>query len=232
MRSPWSAARSSMAPEAVNAMSPRATASTTGLIDLRAAGFGGVFGAIAAMLIGALIFDFFNYWLHRLEHVNGALWQEHLLHHCDEYVNVTTSSRSHFLEQFLLPLFVATPMAILFVLPPVTISSVALVPVVWIHVVHLNVKFSFGRFWWLLASPQYHRIHHSLEAAHIGKNFAVRFPLWDIVFRNSLSTHGRRVSRHGRQWRSRSMLPEAIFLPFIRWAAMVRNARSSLPRHP
>ena len=79
-----------MAPEAVNAMSPRATASTTGLIDLRAAGFGGVFGAIAAMLIGALIFDFFNYWLHRLEHVNGALWQEHLLHHCDKYVNVAT----------------------------------------------------------------------------------------------------------------------------------------------
>ena len=110
---------------------------TTGLIDLRGSGFGGIFGAITAMLIFALIFDFFNYWLHRLEHANAILWQEHLLHHCDEYVNVTSGSRSHFLVQFLMPLFITIPMAILFALPPITITAIALMPAAWNHVVHL-----------------------------------------------------------------------------------------------
>jgi len=40
---------------------------------------------------------------------------------------------------------------------------------------------SFGLLWWMLSSPQYHRIHHSLEPQHINKNFAVWFPVWDIL---------------------------------------------------
>jgi sterol desaturase/sphingolipid hydroxylase (fatty acid hydroxylase superfamily) len=45
--------------------------------------------------------------------------------------------------------------------------------------------------WWLLTSPQYHRIHHSLKPAHFDKNFAAWFPLWDILFRTGLSSQGR-----------------------------------------
>ncbi len=66
-----------------------------GVIDLRALGFEGAGGSIFAVFIGALIWDFFQYWQHRLQHISKVFWQMHLLHHCDEYMNVTTASRHH-----------------------------------------------------------------------------------------------------------------------------------------
>src|ERR1700676_2358984 len=39
-----------------------------GLIDLRALGFSDIGGSIVAVLVAALIFDFFFYWLHLLPH--------------------------------------------------------------------------------------------------------------------------------------------------------------------
>jgi len=77
------------------------------------------------MRLSALIFDFFYYWLHRLQHGSAVVWQEHLLHHSDEYVNVTMSARTHLLERFLFPVLIVIPMAILFALPPVAISVIA-----------------------------------------------------------------------------------------------------------
>jgi hypothetical protein len=36
---------------------------------------------------------------------------------------------------------------------------------------------------YIIVTPQYHRIHHSLEKRHWNKNFADRLVLWDILFR-------------------------------------------------
>jgi sterol desaturase/sphingolipid hydroxylase (fatty acid hydroxylase superfamily) len=196
---------------------------TTGVIDLRSGSFNGILGAVIAMLIWALIFDFFNYWLHRLEHRSSILWQEHLLHHCDEYVNVTSAARSHFLEQILMPLFITVPMAILFALPPITISAIALTPVAWNHVVHLNLRVGFGRLWWLLTSPQYHRVHHSLEPAHFDKNFAAWFPLWDILFGTAYRPEDGEYPSTGVGGVVVRSMSQAVLLPFVRWAAMAKS---------
>ena len=48
---------------------------------------------IAAMLVEALVVDFFFYWFHRCQHTVNALWQVHLLHHSDMALNVTTTHR-------------------------------------------------------------------------------------------------------------------------------------------
>ena len=58
---------------------------------------------------------------------------------------------------------------------------------------HANVKLSFGPFKRLVVSPQFHRYHHTIGVGHEsfgpgslgGHNFAVLFPLWDIVFRSA-----------------------------------------------
>jgi sterol desaturase/sphingolipid hydroxylase (fatty acid hydroxylase superfamily) len=38
-------------------------------------------------------------------------------------------------------------------------------------------------------SPRFHRLHHAIGAGHEGRhhgcNFAVLFPIWDIIFRTS-----------------------------------------------
>ena len=53
---------------------------------------------------------------------------------------------------------------------------------------HVNARVSFG---WLgerlLVSPRFHRAHHAIGVGHEGQyqgcNFAVLFPLWDVLFR-------------------------------------------------
>ena len=124
-----------------------------GVIDLRALGFAGAGGSLFAVLIGTLIWDFFQYWQHRLEHGSKVFWQMHLLHHCDEYMNVTTASRHHVFENMLAPVFITIPTAVLFQVPPATIAMLSLIPYAWIYLSHANINLGFGPFWWLLVSP-------------------------------------------------------------------------------
>jgi hypothetical protein len=46
----------------------------------------------------------------------------------------------------------------------------------------LNVKINLGWLGWLVASPQFHRVHHSVESAHWDKNFAGVLSIFDYLF--------------------------------------------------
>jgi len=200
-----------------------------GLIDLRALGFGSILGAFFALLISTLIFDFFLYWQHRLEHCSKILWQQHLLHHSDEYMNVTTATRQHLFENISLPLFVT--MAVLFKLPPIEIAMLSLIPFAWQYFTHANIKFGFGPLWWLLTSPNYHRIHHSLERNHIDKNFVGWFPIWDIIFGTAVVPRRGECPPTGVANVSVRTLTHAYLLPFIGWRQMLM-AGVKLSRSP
>ena len=200
-----------------------------GLIDLHALGFGELGGSLFAVLIGTLIWDFFGYWRHRLEHGNKVLWQEHLLHHCDEYMNVTTAARQHLFAHILTPIFVSIPTAVLFKLPPVTIAMVSLIPYAWIYVAHANINLGFGPLWWLLVSPNYHRIHHSLVPEHIDKNFVEWFPIWDIIFGTVVIPRWRECPSTGVAGVSVRTLPQAYLLPFKGWLRMISERNIAEP---
>lgn len=200
---------------------------TPGLIDLRSFAGGGISGAIVTAFISTVIFDFFYYWLHRTQHTSKILWQEHLLHHSDEYVNITTSGRTHILEQFLFPAFITIPTAVLFQLPASTVTAVALLPTVWAYIVHANVRISFGPLWWLLASPQYHRVHHSIEEKHFDKNYAVWFPVWDILFGTVYKPEPGVYPRTGVEGVEVKSIADAYLLPFKRWLEMLSRKFSS-----
>jgi hypothetical protein len=86
---------------------------------------------VLAMLIEALVTDFFFYWFHRCQHTVSVLWQAHMLHHTDMALNVTTTHRVHFVEHLLTPFFMITPIMLLFELPDRTIFWIALAPTVW-----------------------------------------------------------------------------------------------------
>ena len=55
---------------------------------------------------------------------------------------------------------------------------------------HANVRLDFGPLRGLLVSPRFHRLHHAVGLGHEsagqgslgGHNFAVLFPVWDILF--------------------------------------------------
>ncbi len=226
---------------AITALTPPISAVTaytvqnisTGLIDLHALGFGGVLGGSVAVVVSTFIFDFFAYWEHRFVHGSKVFWQEHLLHHSDEYMNVTTTSRQHLIELVLLPVFVTIPMAILFKLPVSDIAALSLIPTGWVYLTHANIRLGFGPFWWLLTSPNYHRIHHSLEARHIDKNFVGWFPIWDIVFGTAVLPRRDECPGTGVVGVSVQSVAEAYLLPFIRWRDMTRGTSSvRVPLNP
>lgn len=176
-----------------------------------------------AMLISALIADFFFYWFHRLQHANCLLWQQHLVHHSDVALNVTTTQRAHFIEQALTLFAVAVPMTVLFNLPTPGVAAIAVVPSAWAYVVHTNVRLGFGPLWWLITSPQYHRIHHSTDPAHHNRNFALWFPLWDVLFGTAYAPRRGEFPSTGVEGAEVATLRDAFMFPFARWHTMAAD---------
>lgn len=179
---------------------------------------------VAAMLIGALVIDFFFYWFHRCQHTISVLWQVHMLHHSDMALNVTTTHRVHFLEHLLTPLFMIAPIMLLFELPDRDVYWIVLAPTVWSYVVHANVRIGFGEFWWLLSSPQYHRIHHSILPEHRDKNFAVWFPIYDVMFGTAHRPKPDEFPETGVAGVEVATLSDAVMLPFDRWWSMAKGS--------
>lgn len=139
-------------------------------------------GSLVAILLFMFVGDFFLYWMHRLQHRWHILWRGHALHHSDQAVGVTSATRLHMMDVLGRHLFFTIPYPILFGIPKPEYVVLMLIPVAWAYFIHLNLNIGFGRLWWIATSPQYHRMHHSVEARHRDTNFAAFFPIWDIVF--------------------------------------------------
>lgn len=141
--------------------------------------FLGPLGALIAVLVAAVINDFFFYAMHRIQH--RFLWRFHAVHHSIRDLNAVNSY--HHLTEALMAL-------LLYVVPTSLIVSdaAAAVPLIglffWFQIVwiHSPTRFSLGplRAWFV--DNRYHRIHHSLEARHFDKNFGAFTTLWDRLF--------------------------------------------------
>jgi sterol desaturase/sphingolipid hydroxylase (fatty acid hydroxylase superfamily) len=193
--------------------------------------------AVAAMLMATLLFDFFFYWFHRWQHASRIVWQEHAVHHSDVAFNVTTTQRAHFFEFILTPIAVGVPTILLFDLPIGNLVIITLIPSIWVYFVHMNIPLGFGRLWWLLTSPQYHRIHHSIEPEHRDKNFALFFPLLDVVFGTAYAPRRGEFPETGVEGVEVSTLADTFAFPFVSWYRMAmerfgNGSRLSKPAPP
>ena len=127
------------------------------------------------------------------------------------------------------PIAVGVPMTILFDLPPTNYVIITLIPVAWVYFVHMNLPVGFGRLWWLVTSPQYHRIHHSIEREHRDKNFAVWFPIWDVLFGTAYVPKPDEYPETGVEDVEVSSLAGAFLLPFVGWYRMASLAFGRKP---
>lgn len=185
---------------------------------------GGAFEVLALSCLAVAAHDFFYYWLHRLQHSSKWLWAQHVFHHSDEHVNVTTSFRHHWLETLLQPLFILPPVFLLFNPALGPVIAVAVFYKVMVYFVHLNYPMRFGWFNRVLSSPQSHRIHHSNLPEHRDKNFATMLPLWDIVFGTYYHAKKEEWPATGVTGVKVTSLWQAIVMPFVSWGKMLRVA--------
>ncbi|WP_430422233.1 sterol desaturase family protein [Methylibium petroleiphilum] len=146
--------------------------------------------ALFAFVAYLLVFDLADYWIHRGQHGLNAWWALHALHHSQRQMTMWSDSRNHLLDDLLrdaLLVLLARAIGV----PPGQFIAVVAVTQLLENLQHANLRLSFGRVGErLLASPRFHRLHHSIGLGHEsngqgtlgGHNFAVLFPLWDVLF--------------------------------------------------
>lgn len=127
-----------------------------------------------------LLADFIGYWTHRLFH-RGKWWPFHAVHHSSESLDWLSAVRVHPVNDVINKLLQASPLLLLGFNPMVTLSTAPFFTLYAIFL-HARVDWDFGPLRWVIASPIFHRWHHSRRPEAIDKNFAGLFPIWDLLF--------------------------------------------------
>jgi sterol desaturase/sphingolipid hydroxylase (fatty acid hydroxylase superfamily) len=145
---------------------------------------------LLSFVLYLLLFDFVDYLYHRTQHAVDWWWQLHALHHSQRQMTMWSDNRNHLLDDLLRDaVFVLLAFA-LGVPPGQFIALVAVTQLVE-SLSHANVRLSFGPLLGrLVVGPDYHRRHHAIGLGHEsagagtlgGCNFAVLFPVWDLLF--------------------------------------------------
>ena len=140
-----------------------------------------------------LLFDAVDYALHRAQHGLNWWWQLHALHHSQRQMTKWSDNRNHLLDDLLRDSVLVLVALVVGIAPAQFIAVVAATQLLE-SLSHANVRMSFGP--WLgrvLVSPRFHRLHHGIGVGHEsagpgtlgGHNFAVLFPVWDLLFRSA-----------------------------------------------
>lgn len=159
------------------------------------------FGPLAQLPMAAqaaiilLVSDFFSYWGHRAFHA-GRLWRFHAVHHSSKDLDWLSSVRVHPVNDMIMRALSTAPVLAIGV-QPLAVASLLPVMVLMAIVLHANVDWDWGPLRRVIASPRFHRWHHTNETEARDKNFAGLFPLWDILFGTYYMPTDRRPSRFG-----------------------------------
>jgi len=141
-----------------------------------------------------VVLDFFDYWYHRAEHQFNWSWALHSLHHSQRDMNLWSDNRNHLLDDFIRDIYMGV-IALAIGVEPRQYVMLVMASQMLQSLQHANVRVHFGRIGeFLLVSPRYHRTHHAIGIGHEthgkgtlgGHNFAVLFPVWDLLFGTAL----------------------------------------------
>lgn len=170
-------------------------------------------GTIALVIAYALYIDCAKYWIHRLSHSIPLLWATHSFHHSAECLTVATGARHHWSEAIIVAplLFLAL---MLFQVPEHIMSAAVLLMKVPDGLQHLNYRIAWHRAGIWVNTPQWHRIHHSIEPVHCNKNFSSTFPIMDVIFGTAYRPAPDEYPRTGLTPRENPQLWEGIIWPF------------------
>lgn len=179
-------------------------------------------------LTAIVLFDFFDYWLHRAGHEIAVFWAAHVVHHQSESFNFSTALR----QESLVPLLgwsFYLPMALLGV-PPAQFAVAGLIVLIyqfWIHTEHIGKLGWFDR---VFSSPSNHRVHHAVNPEYINKNYGGMLIIWDRLFGTFAEEQA--TCRYGTQTPLRSWNPlwavASVYVALGRDALHTRRWRDKL----
>jgi sterol desaturase/sphingolipid hydroxylase (fatty acid hydroxylase superfamily) len=137
---------------------------------------------IPITFLAVFIWDLIFYWYHRAEHKLPWLWKIHRFHHSDSNLNASSTLRHSWLEHPIQEILISIPIGYALHLDAAGWFVVSLSTMMWLFFIHTNWRLHLGVLTPFIGGPQIHRIHHSSMDIHRDKNFAVFFPIIDIIF--------------------------------------------------
>ena len=136
----------------------------------------------AQIAVGAVLLDFSTgYVAHRLLHMWPAMWRFHRIHHSDEFVDVTTTYRTHPVESVWRFLFAIAPVWAVGI-PAQAVVIQRLLQATNGVLEHANIRLwsPIDRVLSLVwVTPNVHKIHHSRELSETNSNYGNVLSLYD-----------------------------------------------------
>jgi sterol desaturase/sphingolipid hydroxylase (fatty acid hydroxylase superfamily) len=121
-----------------------------------------------------------SYLFHRAGHVNLFLWQVHGIHHTPTKVNVANNGVTHAIDVIVRALLSQVPLYLLHFSAESMFIALAFTAMQG-YFIHANVKMKMGPLNYIIATPESHRLHHSLDLAE-AQNYGTATMLWDVMF--------------------------------------------------
>jgi sterol desaturase/sphingolipid hydroxylase (fatty acid hydroxylase superfamily) len=142
-----------------------------------------------------LLADLLAYWTHRIFHARW-LWPFHAIHHSSKLVDWLSSVRLHPVNDAVARVVQVLP---LYWMGFNAGALGAAVPVLTFYalLLHANLNWSYGPLRHVIASPVFHRWHHTSEAEGLDRNFAGLFPFIDLAFGTFYMPPGRVPQKFG-----------------------------------
>lgn len=145
------------------------------------------FAPLAAFLLADLAY----YGWHRLSHALPWMWASHFPHHTAKRLNMLAAMRQGWTDVISgtwltwigLGFLGFSPLQIAPYLTALTLCQL---------LAHNEWTPRLGPLEWLFVTPSNHRVHHSLEAAHVDRNFGGVLVVWDRLF-GTYAAEGARV---------------------------------------
>ena len=141
----------------------------------------------AHLLLGFVVRDFVQWWIHRLLHKVPWLWEFHKVHHSVEEMGFAAHLRYHWMENVVYRSIEYIPLALIgiglrdfFIIHIFTLALG--------HFNHSNIHIRLGLFKYFFNNPQMHIWHHAYELPadkQEGVNFGLSLSVWDYLFGTS-----------------------------------------------
>ena len=138
----------------------------------------------AHLLLGFLVRDFVQWWIHRLLHRVPALWEFHKVHHSVEQMGFAAHLRYHWMENVVYRTLEYLPLAFI----GIGLRDFFLIHIFTLavgHFNHSNLNVNLGWLGFVFNNPKMHIWHHAHDLPTdrgYGVNFGLTLSIWDYLF--------------------------------------------------
>ncbi len=123
-----------------------------------------------------------GYSFHRLGHTVPFFWRIHGIHHVPNKVNLANNTVVHTFDVIGSTICTQLPLLLL-QFSEESMFIVGMITVMQGYFIHANLNVRFGWLNYFIATPESHRLHHSIVQQEAG-HYASEIVIWDIIFRS------------------------------------------------